>query len=138
MAQGWRVIVGAGTTAGTNAVEARKGLLHPRNNRCIVRLLQTYTARTNRAMSAMTRNILRNWSRRKFRRDSQVLSEWEVLGAEYWRGAAPKRESEASADQPYTAARNTFREIQVRWQESGEPNEGTLSEEYKAAELAFR
>jgi hypothetical protein len=89
-------------------------------------------------MSAVTRNVLRNWSRRRHRRDSQVLSEWEVLGAEYWRAAEPERDPEASADQPYTEARNTFREIRARWQESGEPKEGALSEEYKAAELAFR
>ena len=68
----------------------------------------------------------------------QSLSVWEVLGEEYWRGVKPEEEIESSADPEYLARFRIYKEAQARWHGAGGPEEGTVRDNYDAAELAFR
>ena len=68
----------------------------------------------------------------------EPLSVWEVLGEEYWRGADPPRDPDDCGDSEYTGALQEYREKGKLWLDAGRPEEGPVTADYHAAELAFR
>jgi hypothetical protein len=59
------------------------------------------------------------------------------LGEEYW-SIESTRETETRADPEYLEALRRYRETRSRWRAAGKPEDGDISAEYEAAELAFR
>jgi hypothetical protein len=68
----------------------------------------------------------------------EPLSVWEVLGEEYWRGADPPRDPEDCGDSEYADALKKYRHKGKLWLDAGRPEEGPVTADYHAAELAFR
>ncbi|MGB7723925.1 MAG: hypothetical protein WBL65_28750, partial [Bryobacteraceae bacterium] len=66
------------------------------------------------------------------------MSVWEVLGEEYWRGADPPRDPDDCGDSEYDDALKKYREKGTLWLDAGRPEEGPVTADYHAAELAFR
>ena len=89
-------------------------------------------------MRVSASSIFSRFFRWKSPDQTEPLSVWEVLGEEYWRGENPPRDPEDCGDSQYAGALKEYREKGKLWQDAGRPEEGPVTADYHAAELAFR